>query len=310
MTTSPGNPDQTPQSPPSFDPAQRFEHLSGQVKNTVKDLISILKGHSQGAETAGDPSMIQKTPDHSEAPEYWKDWRWQVRHVVRDIDTFQQLLGITFDPAERERLEETIRKFPFSITPYYLSLIDVNDYKNDPIFRQAFPSPKELIVEHYELSDPLAEDKDSPCSCITHRYPDRVLFLISNTCAMYCRHCTRKRKVGDADSIPDREEILNGIEYIRANPQIRDVLLSGGDPFMLSDDYLDWILTELRAIPHVEVIRIGSRVPVVLPYRITDNLVAVLKKHHPLWVNMQFNHPKEMTASAEAAVAKLADAGI
>jgi len=229
---------------------------------------------------------------------------------VRDIDTFQQLLGITFNSEERALLEETVGKFPLSITPYYLSLIDVDDYRNDPIFRQAFPSPKELIVEHYELSDPLAEDKDSPCPCITHRYPDRVLFLVSNTCAMYCRHCTRKRKVGDADSIPDRGEILEAIAYIRANPQIRDVLLSGGDPFMLSDEYLDWILTELRAIPHVEVIRIGSRVPVVLPSRITDDLVAVLKRHHPVWVNMQFNHPKEMTASAEAAVAKLADAGI
>ena len=229
---------------------------------------------------------------------------------MRDIDTFQQLLGITFNSEERALLEETVGKFPLSITPYYLSLIDVDDYRNDPIFRQAFPSPKELIVEHYELSDPLAEDKDSPCPCITHRYPDRVLFLVSNTCAMYCRHCTRKRKVGDADSIPDRGEILEAIAYIRANPQIRDVLLSGGDPFMLSDEYLDWILTELRAIPHVEVIRIGSRVPVVLPSRITDDLVAVLKRHHPVWVNMQFNHPKEMTASAEAAVAKLADAGI
>ena len=186
----------------------------------------------------------------------------------------------------------------------------MNDYQNDPIFKQAFPSPQELIIEHYELSDPLAEDKDSPCSCITHRYPDRVLFLVSNTCAMYCRHCTRKRKVGDVDSIPDREEILAGIEYIRNTPQIRDVLLSGGDPFMLNDDYLDWILTELRAIPHVEVIRIGTRVPVTLPFRVTDELVAMLKKHHPLWVNMQFNHPKEMTESARVAVAKLADAGI
>ena len=186
----------------------------------------------------------------------------------------------------------------------------MNDYKNDPIFKQAFPSPAELIVENYELADPLAEDKDSPCDCITHRYPDRVLFLVSNTCAMYCRHCTRKRKVGDVDSIPDRAKILEGIDYIRKNPQIRDVLLSGGDPFMLSDGYLDWILTEIRAIPHVEVIRIGTRVPVVLPFRVTDDLVAVLKKHHPLWVNMQFNHPKEMTDSARTAVAKLADAGI
>ena len=258
-----------------------------------------------------DSGSFQKGQLHDgDVQEYWKDWRWQVRHTVRNIDTFQQVTGIKFTPDEREQLQKTIDKFPLCITPYYLSLIDANDYKNDPIFKQAFPSPKELIVESYELNDPLAEDTDSPCDCITHRYPDRVLFLVSNTCAMYCRHCTRKRKVGDIDSIPDREKILEGISYIRENPQIRDVLLSGGDPFMLSDDYLDWILTELTAIPHVEVIRIGTRVPVVLPFRITDKLVAMLKKHHPLWINTQFNHPKEITVSAQNAVAKLADAGI
>jgi lysine 2,3-aminomutase len=245
-----------------------------------------------------------------EAQEYWKDWKWQIRHTIRDINTVEKVLGITFDPDEREQLQKTIDKFPLRITPYYLSLIDAKDYKNDPIFRQAFPSPKELIVEHYELNDPLSEDEDSPCDCITHRYPDRVLFLVSNTCAMYCRHCTRKRKVGDVDSIPDREQILEGINYIREHPQIRDVLLSGGDPFMLNDDYLDWILTELGTIPHVEVIRIGTRVPVVLPFRVTDELVAMLKKHQPLWINLQFNHPKEMTVSAQNAVRKLADAGI
>jgi len=160
------------------------------------------------------------------------------------------------------------------------------------------------------MKDPLSEDDDSPVPGITHRYPDRVLFHISNVCAMYCRHCTRKRKVGDVDSIPGREEINNGLEYIRNNPVIRDVLLSGGDPLMLSDDYLDWILGELRSIPHIQVIRIGSRIPVVLPYRITDNLVTVLKKHHPLWLNTHFNHPREITTSAKAALAKLADAGI
>ncbi|GAB6283845.1 MAG: lysine 2,3-aminomutase [Methanoregula sp.] len=287
-----------------------MKDLGGQVKNTVKDIVSVLKGHYAGAEKPDSPLIIRKTLESEETPEFWKDWRWQLRHAVRDIATFEQVIGIRFNREEREQLQKTIDKFPLNITPYYISLIDVNDYQNDPIFRQAFPSPKELIVEQYELSDPLAEEKDSPCSCITHRYPDRVLFLVSNTCAMYCRHCTRKRKVGDIDSIPGREEILAGIEYIRNTPQIRDVLLSGGDPFMLADDYLDWILTELRSIPHVEVIRIGTRVPVTLPFRVTDNLVAVLKKHHPLWVNMQFNHPKEMTESAQTAVAKLADAGI
>ncbi|MDO9035220.1 MAG: KamA family radical SAM protein, partial [Methanoregula sp.] len=310
MTTDSGAAQRARQIDPPDDRENTIRHLGGQVKNTVKDLVSVLKGYYQGAEIHGDPAILQKAQEPANTPEYWKDWRWQVRHRVRDIDTFQKLLGIKFSPAMQEQLKKTIEKFPLSITPYYLSLIDVDDYQNDPIFKQAFPSPKELIVEDYELADPLAEDKDSPCDCITHRYPDRVLFLVSNTCAMYCRHCTRKRKVGDVDSIPDRAKILDGIDYIRNNPQIRDVLLSGGDPFMLSDDYLDWILTELRAIPHVEVIRIGTRVPVVLPFRVTDELVSVLKKHPPLWINMQFNHPKEMTESASAAVKKLADAGI
>lgn len=285
--------------------------LGGHMKSSLKDLASVIRGYYEGAERPGDPGVLLPQDDPARGdPEYWRDWRWQVRHAVTDIRLFQQLLGIRFTPEEEGQIKKTIAKFPFRITPYYLSLIDTADYKNDPIFRQAFPTPAELIVEDYELSDPLAEDKDSPCDCITHRYPDRVLFLVSNTCAMYCRHCTRKRKVGDVDSIPGRAKILEGIRYIRDHPQIRDVLLSGGDPFMLSDEYLDWILTELRAIPHVEVIRIGTRVPVVLPFRITDNLVAVLKKHHPIWINTQFNHPKEMTESARAAVARLADAGI
>lgn len=240
----------------------------------------------------------------------WKDWKWQLKHSIRDISTFEKVTGIEFEESDREPLEKTIAKFPLSITPYYLSLIDTDDYRNDPFFKQSFPSPSELVIDKYEMKDPLAEDKDSPVPGITHRYPDRVLFHISNTCSMYCRHCTRKRKVGDVDSIPGKDEIMKGIEYIKNTPVVRDVLLSGGDPFMLSDDYLDWILTELRKIPHVEVIRIGTRMPVVLPYRITDKLVAVLKRHHPLWINTQFNHPRAITDSSKEALRKLADAGI
>jgi lysine 2,3-aminomutase len=240
----------------------------------------------------------------------WKDYKWQLKHVIKDIDTFQTLTGISFDKKEREKLERTIAKFPLSITPYYLSLIDKESYQTDPIFKQAFPDPQESIVSKYDKSDPLSEDKDSPVQGLTHRYPDRVLFLISNTCSMYCRHCTRKRKVGDVDSIPSKSEINKGIQYIKNTPEIRDVLLSGGDPFMLSTNYLDWILTELQKIPHVEVIRIGTRVPAVLPYRITDELVDMLKKHHPLWINTQFNHPREITTSAKESIKKLADAGI
>ncbi len=240
----------------------------------------------------------------------WKDWTWQLKHSVQSIEAFENLLDVKLEDEERKALTETMDKFPLSITPYYLSLINTSDFRNDPIFKQSFPCPAELIIERQDMSDPLAEDKDSPVTGITHRYPDRVLFHISNVCSMYCRHCTRKRKVGDKDSIPGPEAIKEGLEYLRNTPVIRDVLLSGGDPLMLSDEYLDWILTEIRKIPHIQVIRIGSRMPVVLPYRITDNLVSVLKKHHPLWLNTHFNHPREITTSSRQALAKLADAGI
>ncbi len=242
--------------------------------------------------------------------EQWTDWKWQLEHRIRDIDAFEKLLGVNFDAEERTSLKETLKKFPLSITPYYMSLIDTQDYKNDPIYKQCFPNPSELIIKKHEMADPLAEDKDSPVPFLTHRYPDRVLMQVSNICSMYCRHCTRKRKVGDVDFIPDRQAVSKAIEYIKNTPRVRDVLLSGGDPLMLSDVQLDWILTELRKIPHVEVIRIGSRMPVVLPYRITDDLVNMLKKHHPVWLNTHFNHPYEITQSSKKALAKLADAGV
>jgi lysine 2,3-aminomutase len=240
----------------------------------------------------------------------WRNWKWQIRHRIRDLEAFENIAGISLNATQRADFKATVGKFPMSITPYYLSLMSIDDLANDPIFIQAFPSSNELEILASDMSDPLHEDHDSPVPGITHRYPDRVLFLVSNFCAMYCRHCTRKRRVGDRDNIPGRDQITAGIEYIRKTPQIRDVLLSGGDPLLLSDDYLDWILTELHTIEHVEVIRIGTRTPAVLPFRITDDLVSMLKKHHPLWINTHFNHPREITQSAREAVAKLADAGI
>ncbi len=242
--------------------------------------------------------------------EDWTDWKWQLKNSIKDIKTFEKFLGIKFEENERQQLQKTIDHFPMSITPYYMSLIQKENYQYDPIFRQAFPDVQEMNFCESDMKDPLDEDKDSPVKGITHRYPDRVLFHISNMCSMYCRHCTRKRKVGDMDFIPTKEEIMQGIEYIKNTPVVRDVLLSGGDPFMLPDDYIDWILTELKKIPHVEVIRIGTRVPVVLPYRITDSLVEVLKKHSPVWINTHFNHPREMTSASKASLEKLANAGI
>ncbi len=240
----------------------------------------------------------------------WRDWHWHLRHSVRDLDTVEKILGITFPETQRRELERTLEKFPLSVTPYYMSLIDPANYANDPVFRQAVPSACELNVEPHDMADPLAEDKDSPAPLITHRYPDRVLFHISNVCSMYCRHCTRKRKVGDVDSIPSDDQFEAGLDYIRKTPAVRDVLLSGGDPLMLPDERLDHVLGALREIPHVEIVRIGTRMPVVLPFRITDKLVTMLRKHHPLWINTHFNHPRELTASARQALARLADAGI
>lgn len=240
----------------------------------------------------------------------WTDWKWHIRNSVRTVDDFERVLGVDFPERKKKIFERTVRKFPLSVTPYYLSLIDPEDYENDPVFLQSFPMAEELRIGRHDMSDPLHEDEDSPAPGITHRYPDRVLFHVSNTCSMYCRHCTRKRKVGDVDGMPSRSDLEQGLEYIRNTPQIRDVLLSGGDPLMLSDDRLDWLLTKVREIEHVEVIRIGTRMPVVLPYRITESLVTMLRKHHPLWINTHFNHPRELTASSRLALQRLADAGI
>ena len=239
----------------------------------------------------------------------WRDWKWQLKNAIKTIDQFEKLTGIVFNDDEKEKLKETMDKFPVSITPYYASLISPENYENDPVFKQSFANIHELTVLENELKDPLSEESDSPIEGITHRYPDRVLFHVSNICSMYCRHCTRKRKVGDVDFVPSKEQLMKGIEYIKKTPQVRDVLLSGGDPFMLPDEKIDWLLSELTAIPHVEIVRIGTRMPVVLPYRITDDLVNILKKYQPLWINTHFNHPREMTASAKEAVRKLADGG-
>ncbi len=271
-------------------------------------VTKVIMNPNQHSESARGKSLRRKIGKEYESS-HWTDWRWHVRHTVRDLDSIERLLEIRFSDEQRKDLERTLAKFPLAVTPYYLSLIDTADYATDPIFMQAVPCVEELRKAACDMNDPLAEDKDSPAPCITHRYPDRVLFHVSNVCSMYCRHCTRKRKVGDHDSVPDKDTVLEGIKYIRDTACVRDVLLSGGDPLMLNDDYLEFILAELRAIPHVEIIRIGTRIPVVLPYRVTDDLVQMLRKYHPVWINTHFNHPREITVSARRALAMLADAG-
>ena len=173
--------------------------------------------------------LAKRIDDQAESS-LWKNWKWQLKNRIRDISTFEELLGIEFANEEKKQLEKTLLKFPLSITPYYLSLIDENDFRNDPIFKQSFPNSEELTMYGHDMKDPLAEDKDSPVTSITHRYPDRVLFHISNLCSMYCRHCTRKRKVGEIDHIPDKKVIEGGIAYIRETPAIRDVFAFGRRP--------------------------------------------------------------------------------
>lgn len=284
--------------------------VARKMTNDLDESTKISSEHIQGKTGKMDEKKAQKHFSSSDWKSSWTDWKWHIQNSIRGIDEFERLLNIKFPELERKAFNQTCDKFPMSVTPYYLSLIEPDDYANDPVFRQSFPSPQELIIERSDMADPLHEEEDSPTPGITHRYPDRVLFHISNICSMYCRHCTRKRKVGDKDTMPGRKELLKGIEYIKNTPQIKDVLLSGGDPLMLSDERLDWVLGELGKIDHVDVVRIGSRMPVVLPYRITDDLVHMLKKHHPLWLNTHFNHPREITSTSRTALTRLADAGI
>jgi lysine 2,3-aminomutase len=194
------------------------------------------------------------------------------------------------------------------ITPYYAALMDPDD-PNDPIRLQSVPTMGEMQIAPADLDDPLAEERDMPVPGVTHRYPDRVLFYTTHNCPVYCRHCTRKRKVADPTSAAAKKQIEDGLAYIAAHPEIRDIVISGGDPLSLSDERLDYILGRLRAIPHVEIFRLGTRNLVTLPQRVTDDFVAMLRGHHPVYVNTHFNHPKECTAEAFEAARRLADAG-
>jgi lysine 2,3-aminomutase len=238
--------------------------------------------------------------------EQWNDWRWQVRNRIETLDELKKFVKLT--PNEEEGIRKALEKFRMAITPYYFSLINWED-PYDPIRRQAVPILDETHTSSADLLDPLHEDEDSPVPGLTHRYPDRVLFLITDMCAMYCRHCTRRRFAGQNDCSTPESNIDKGIEYIANTPQVRDVVLSGGDALLISDEMLESIVKRLRAIPHVEIIRIGTRTPVVLPQRITDNLVNTLRKYHPIWINTHFNHSNEITEESAEACRKLADGG-
>ena len=238
----------------------------------------------------------------------WHDWRWQLKHRITTVEQLQKFLP-TLTPEEHAGAQLANTKLALAITPYFFNLIDPAD-ENCPIRLQVIPKFAETRTAAWEMIDPCGEDSHSPVPGLVHRYPDRVLFLVTDRCAAYCRYCTRSRLVSNATGYDFHPEFDKQIAYIAAHPEIRDVLLSGGDPLLLIDDKLEHLLSRLRAIPHVEFLRIGSRIPTFLPQRITPELCAMLKKFHPLFLSIHSNHPRELTTEVRAALGRLADAGI
>lgn len=238
--------------------------------------------------------------------EEWNDWRWQMRHRIRTVGDLEGILRLT--PREREAFDRRGEGLPVAVTPFYMSLIDPTD-PADPLRRAVVPSGLELVRSEGEARDPLGEDRHTVAPGLVHRYPDRVLLLATDTCATYCRYCTRSRWVGRHDTGGD-DRWTAAIEYIEAHPEVRDVLISGGDPLTLSDNALNRLLARLRRIRHVELIRLGTKTPVVIPQRITGALVRTLRRYHPLFISIHFTHPNELVDDVRIACARLADAGI
>jgi lysine 2,3-aminomutase len=238
----------------------------------------------------------------------WNDWRWQLKNRITSLEQLQRLMP-TLSPEEHAGTLLANSKLALAITPYFFNLIDPAD-ENCPIRWQVIPRIEETNTASWEMSDPCGEDAHSPVPGLVHRYPDRVLFLVTDRCASYCRYCTRSRLVSNAAGYDFHPEFEKQIDYIRRTPTIRDVLLSGGDPLLLSDEKLGYLLRELRSIPHVEFLRIGSRIPIFLPQRITPALCAMLKQYHPLFLSIHANHPRELTTEVREALGRLADAGI
>lgn len=237
----------------------------------------------------------------------WNNWKWQVANRITTSEDLIKYIPLTTE--EKKTVNDVLNRFRMAITPYYLSLIDPKN-PNCPVRKQAIPLVNELLLGKNDLLDPLNEDHDSPIPGLTHRYPDRVLLLITDMCSMYCRHCTRRRFAGQKDADLKLSNFDLAVEYIRQHEEVSDVVLSGGDAFLVSDEKIEYILKKLREIDHVQVIRFGTRTPVVMPQRVTKSLVQILSKYHPIWVNTHFNHPDEITSESKKAIDMLADAGI
>lgn len=281
----------------------RFEELRHSIEDYERVKQSIKTGLEDREKIARQKARIMERLGATE--EQWNDYKWQLNNRFDRIEDISDIIGLSEE--ETEKISQVARKYRFGISPYYLSVIDP-DNPSCGVKRQAIPSFDELN-DLGEL-DPMDEAGWTPEELITRRYPDRLIIKVTNICGMYCRFCQRRRLIGEHDTHESIEKMGKAIDYIRKNKEIRDVLITGGDAFMLSDAIIEWILKELRSIEHVEIIRFGTRTPVTLPQRITDNLTGILKKYHPIYVNTHFNSPREITEESKAACEKLADAGI
>ncbi len=255
----------------------------------------------------GRPELGSVIEDPANYPELWGDWRWQLKNRITSLDEIQGLINLS--RREEDGIRRAEGRLKLAITPYFFSLIDPQDPRC-PIRRQSIPRVDEFRVSSAEMTDPCGEDAHTPTPGLVHRYPDRVLLMVTETCAMYCRYCTRKRMVGEEHAPMNEERLEAAIKYIKSKKNIRDVLISGGDPLMLSTGVLEHYLSELRKLKQIEIIRIGTRVPVTLPMRVNGELVKMLKKYHPLFMSIHFSHPKELTPEVTRACTMLADAGI
>lgn len=281
---------------------------ASQLKSRIEDYMNIRKEIPKGLELK---TEINERKEHilkvlGGTEENWNDYKWQLSNRITNVDTLSKILKLT--KSEIEQIRKVEDQFRWAISPYYLSLIDPKDIV-DPIKLMSIPSFLELEDEQYDL-DPMGEEFTNPAGSITRRYPDRLIINVTNECAMYCRHCQRRRNIGQQDCHQSREVLQESIDYVRENEEIRDVLITGGDPLTLSDNMLEWIISELRKIPHVDYIRLGTRTLVTMPQRITDEFCEMIKKYHPIYINTHFNHPMEITEETKVACEKLANSGV
>lgn len=283
---------------------ERAKELKSRIEDYIKIKDSIPKGLEQEEQINKRKNNILNILGASESD--WNNYKWQLSNRITDVDTLAKILNLT--QKEIDSIREVESQFRWAISPYYLSLIDPND-SYDPIKLMSIPTYIELDDEISDL-DPMGEEFTNPAGSITRRYPDRLIINVTNECAMYCRHCQRRRNIGQEDCQKSRDIIKESIDYVRNNEEIRDVLITGGDPLTLNDSMLEWIISELRSIKHVDYIRLGSRTLVTMPQRITDEFCDMIKKYHPIYINTHFNHPMEITKETKEACEKLANSGV